>query len=528
MPEKPITRRAFLEFGGAAALTAGAIGLTGCSPQGQEADEARSAATAASENVSWDKEADVVIVGFGGAGGAAAIEAKRAGAEVVVLEELDHPGGSTAACGGSILMADTPLQKKFGLKDSVEAFYDYMRAAGGAAANQEALKVLCDFSPQLYDWCVGCGMDFEGGELYPGPHINSFNKKGYTLFYTGNEQARAFAEITPPVPRGHSSLPNSSGADVFSALQSTADALGVEVLTETAGKRLVTDAEGRVVGVSAEGKDGEIAIRARKAVVLTAGGFADNESMMAEHYPHTNRHGQSLISAGNENGSGILMGQAVGAATRGMGCFQIGKPLSTMSDALPRGVLVDGHGRRIVAEDEYNTFVGRAIMAASTERCFLILDDRTETEGGAAKILGEPVATCNSIDEVAAAVGANPAVMGATIAFYNESASLGEDREFGKDPQFLVPLEQGPYHVHACGSEACVIGTCGGLKIDTDAHVLDRDGNVIPGLYAAGRNSGSIFGWYMGSGASVADVLTFGIIAGRNAAAESGSEETAA
>ena len=74
----------------------------------------------------------------------------------------------------------------------------------------------------------------------------------------------------------------------------------------------------------------------------------------------------------------------------------------------------------------------------------------------------------------------------------------------------------------------CVIGTCGGLKIDTDAHVLDRDGNVIPGLYAAGRNSGSIFGWYMGSGASVADVLTFGIIAGRNAAAESGSEETAA
>lgn len=525
MAKKEITRRSFLGMGTTAALVAG-VGLVGCAPKvngGDSGEADKVVATGSADDVKWEKEVDVVVVGFGGAGGAAAIEAKRAGSEVVILEELDQPGGATMACGGSILMANTPLQEKFGLTDSVEGFYDYMCAAGGSAANQENLKVLCDFSPQLYDWCVECGMDFEGGELYPGPHINSTDKKGYTLFYTGNEQARELAKVTPPVPRGHSPLPDSSGKSIFSALQATVESLGIEVLTGTAGKRLVMDGDGRVAGIIADGKQGETAIRARKAVILTAGGFVNNETMMSEYYPHANKHGQSLISAGNENGSGILMGQAIGAATYGMGCFQIGKPLSTMSTILPRGILVDEFGHRIVAEDEYNSFMGKAIVQAPTEKCFLIFDEKIETEGAAAKFVGEPVATCGSIGEVAEAIGANPDVLSATFSFYNESVALGEDREFGKDPQFLAELGEGSLYVHACGSEVCVIGSCGGLKIDTEAHVLDLDGNAIPSLYAAGRNSGSIFGWYMGSGSSVADVLTFGIAAGRNAAAEAGS-----
>ncbi len=519
MYDKTVSRRAFLALGTAAAVTAGAM-TSGCAPGQQGTSEPLAAAGSGAEDIQWTQETDVVVVGFGGAGGAAAIEAARGGAEVVLLEELDQAGGSTAACGGSILMAATPLQKKFNIEDSTEAFYAYMCAAGGGAANEEALKVLCDFSPDLYDWCVGCGMDFESGDLYPGAHINSFNKTGYTLFYTGNEQARAYARVTPPVPRGHSSLPGSSGKDIFDALVATVDSLGVQVMTGTPGKRLVQDERGRVVGIIAGAKD-DVAIRARKAVILTAGGFGNNEKMMAEHYVYPNPRGAGIISAGNDNGTGILMGQSVGAATFGMGSFQLGRPLSTMGDALARGLIMGESGRRLVAEDEYNTFVGKAVGLALTERCFAVYDEAARTEGAPENFLGDPVAICGSLAEVAEAIGADADVVASTFAFYNESASLGEDREFGKDPQFMIPFKEGPFSVYACGSESCMVGSLGGLKIDVDAHVLDLSDEIIPGLYAAGRNSGSIFGWYMGSGASVADVLTFGIIAGRNASQES-------
>ncbi len=474
----------------------------------------------ASEAPAWDQETDVVVVGYGGAGAAAAIEAARNGAEVVILEQLETPGGATNVCGGSILMADTPLQKKFGLEDSVDAFYAYMCAAGGATANQELLRVLCDFSPELYDWCVGCGMDFEGGELYPGPHINSFNKTGYTLFYTGNEQSRELSAVTPPVPRGHSTLPDSNGNSLFTALSTVVDSLGVEVKLSTPATSLVTSDDGRVVGVVASGPEGEISIGARKAVILTAGGFIDNPQMVADTYPNFDPFGAQRISAGNENGSGILMGQAVGAATRGMGCYQIGRPLSTMNDQLSCGMILADYGARIVAEDEYNSFVGKALIGAPNENCYIVFNEQAETEANPSRFLGDPIATCSSIGEIADVIGCNPDVLANTFAFYNESAALGVDREFGKDPRFLVELGDGPLFVHTCGSKNCTYGSLGGIAIDAGAHALDLNGQPIPGLYAAGRNSGSIFGWYMASGASVADILTFGIFAGRNAAAE--------
>ena len=119
--------------------------------------------------------------------------------------------------------------------------------------------------------------------------------------------------------------PSSSGADIFAALSSTVEAEGVEVMTEAPGRRLVTDESGRVIGIIAETKDGEVAIKARKGVVLTAGGFGNNDEMLNAYYPYTNRRGSQITAAGNENGSGILMGQAIGADTHGMGCFQIGR-----------------------------------------------------------------------------------------------------------------------------------------------------------------------------------------------------------
>lgn len=515
-----VSRRNFLAgMAGVGALAA--AGLAGCAPQ-VASDEEKSAPTAqASDNVEWNKETDVVVVGFGGAGAAAAIEAKRAGSEVVLLEMNPRGGGSTMACGGFIMMGGTELQEKFGVEDSTENFYKYLCAAGGETEEgEEFIRVVADASPEVYKWCVSCGMDFESGICDMEHHLGG-NNAGTSLGFSGNEMARDYAAVTPAVPRGHMAQPGSSGKDIFAALQATVEAEGIEVLYETPGSYLLQNAEGRVTGICAQGEDGELFVKARKGVVLTCGGFVDNPEMLNAYYPFVNKRGSHLTTAGSENGSGILMGQALGAATRGMGRFQIGYPLVTLTEHLAKGVLVNERGHRIVAEDEYNSFMGKAIIMAPTSRCYTIVDEATLQEGGG-KIpsMSQEVLVADSFAEIAEGLGINADVLEATMAFYNESVSLGEDREFGKAAKFLHPMETGPFHVYLTGSEQCYTASCGGLKIDTGAHVLKEDGTTIPGLYAAGRNAGTIYGWYMGSGSSLADVFTFGRIAGQNAAAE--------
>lgn len=509
-----ISRRSFISGGSCAAAVAG-IGALGSFAYAEEADFAPVQAG----KVTWAEEADVVVVGYGGAGAAAAIEAAKAGAHVVLFEMRDIAGGSTIANGGFIMMGGTKLQEKFGIEDSVDNFYAYLCAAAGEHANAELIKVISDASPDLYDWCVECGMDFESGVCNTDVHLGGYNA-GISLGYSGNEQSRDLARFATPAPRGHLPQPSSSGFDIFSALSQTVDSLGVDVRLGLAGKRLVMGEDGRVAGIVAEGRDGEVAIRAKKAVVLTAGGFSDNAEMVADNYTLTGPLGQNVTSAGNENGSGILMGQAVGAATRGMGCFQVGITVSTAGDALARCIIVDGHGRRIVAEDEYNSYICRALSLAVDPHCFLVINEQDAAEGGAGDKFGDPLLSGGTLAEAAEKSGVNADVLASTVAFYNESCELGEDREFGKASKYLVPIEDGAVNVYNFSSYSGYYATLGGLKIDRDAHVLNLDGEVIPGLYAAGRNAGTFYGWYVGSGSDMADVLTFGRIAGVNAAAE--------
>lgn len=516
-----VSRRSFIGIGASAAALA-AFGLAGCAPKQASSDSSSAGAAGSAAGIEWGKETDVAIVGYGGAGAAAAIEAKRAGAEVIVLEETAKGGGSTAACGGFIMMGGTPLQKKFGIEESVDNFYEYLCAAGGENANKEAIRVLADNSPALYDWCVECGMDFESGQADMEHHLGGFNK-GISLGFSGNEMARDYAAVADPVPHGHLPQPSSSGQDIFKALSTTVESLGIDVLFETPVRRLVVDG-GRVVGVIAESPDGELAVKARKGVILAAGGFTDNDEMVAACWPYPNERASSKISGGNENGSGIAMGLAIGAATRGLGDFQIGAPTVTMAESLANGILIDEKGRRIVAEDEYNSFMGKAITLAPTSTCYLLIDPSFVQDESAQRWAGEYVTTAASVEEAATATGIAASVLARTIDFYNRSVEEGADDEFGKDARFLATPIEPPFDIYKRGSAACNFGSCGGLKIDLDARVLDTADAPIPGLYAAGRNAGSIYGWYMGSGSSMADVLTFGRIAGKSAASESSAE----
>jgi 3-oxo-5alpha-steroid 4-dehydrogenase len=496
-------------------VSLGATGLlAGCTPKTDTTNgSGNSGAAISAEGITWSKEADVVVVGLGGAGGAAAIDAAGAGAKVIVLEKADAGGGSTIANGGFIMLGGTALQKELNIEDSTEEFAKYLVAAAGGTGNEEAWRFMAQGAPALYNWCLEIGMTFDKevdlGKVGAG-------RPGLGLSYSGNERAREFASIAKPAPRGHIPSPEGNGQGFFRPLLAKVEELGCEILYNTTGEHLVVNADGRVVGVKAKDSSGEIYIKASRGVCLTAGGFGLNEEMMKAHYVHDVMPAYPTATE-NELGIGIKMGLEVGADTNGMSRHALGSALYGAGVEALKCMLVNASGRRIVAEDEYYAFVGRRII--ENRVAFLIADDALNATL-AEQRADKPLASAGSIAELAAAIQVPAEILQASLDIYNAGAAKGEDVEFGKHEEFLMPLATPPYHAYYNGPETCYFHTCGGLKINLDAQVIDLQGNPILGLYAAGRNSNIAYGYYVGSGSSMLDVLTFGRIAGQKAAAE--------
>jgi 3-oxo-5alpha-steroid 4-dehydrogenase len=506
--QKGISRRGFVK--GAvlsAAAAAGASVLSGCG------------ATQASElPKKWDKEADIVVVGFGGAGAAAAIEAGKAGAEVVVLERMPVGGGSTAICGGIIYMGGgTPIQKAAGFDDSLDALQAYLLASAGAGADPDMVQTYVDKNLDLFDWLVEIGVKFKESYL-PGKWAAPPTDDG--LVYSGNETQATYAAVTPPVPRGHHvQAPGSSGAVLWPPLQAAAEAAGAEILTEALAERLVATPEGRVAGVVAQIEGEEQYIKAKKAVILTAGGFFANKEMMAQHCPEF-LASQYQVGTDGDDGSGIRMGQGAGGDLRMMSGAFAYSAAYMYSEALVKGVLVNQKGRRFIGEDNYGSFIGCALVKGN-QTAFLIVDDAVWSEvPDAAKEAITLAGQADTIAELVTNLGLNPVMVESTVSVYNQFAAEGQDPEFQKDSHYVVPLETGPFY--ALPYLAAYAGgfTTGGLRINTKSEVLDVNGEPVPGLYSAGRNAFAVTAQnYPGSGTSVGEALIFGRIAGEGAAA---------
>ncbi|MDR0513603.1 MAG: FAD-binding protein [Coriobacteriaceae bacterium] len=512
---REFSRRDFLKRSAAVGAGLAAAGaLASCAaPQGSSGNAAPDGT--AKTDVVWDKEADVVVVGFGGAGGAAAIEAASAGAQVTIVEITKEGGGSTTINGGFLMLGGTQLQKDLGINDTADEFAKYLVAAAGPSGNAEAWQFMAKGSPALYDWCVDVvGMTFDKvvdeGKVGAG-------RPGLGLAYSGNERSRKFSALAKPAPRGHIPSPEGSGVGFFRPLKAKVEELGCEVLYETTAEHLIQDSAGRVIGISATGADKKtLNIKAKRGVCLTAGGFGMNAEMMQANFIFDERPAYPTACP-TELGIGIQMGLEIGADTYGMSQHAMGRALySAAGDDPLKGIIVDPNGRRIVAEDEYYAFVGRAIIY--NHGAFLIVDDQVNKD---ITTLGEPVASAATIEVLADALKMPPAILSATLGFYNQDVAAGEDSEFGKHDEFLVPLTTAPYHAYDVGASGCYYHTLGGLRIDLEARVQDLAGKPIPGLFAAGRNSNIAYGYYVGSGSSMFDVFTFGRIAGQNAAAES-------
>ncbi len=528
------------------------------------------------EGVEWDDQFDVVVVGFGGAGVAAAIEARDQGAAVAAIDRFE--GGGATATSGSVLYAGggTDLQKQSNIEDSPDIMEAYLRDEVGEVVRPKTLRAFCQNSVANYEWAKQNGVRF-GGKALPGK--TTYPPHGYGLYFSGNESVKSNQDRAPAAQRGHVAAGISRwsafGPAFYGPQKKMALKKGVRLLKQSRATRLVCDTTGRVVGVelmvvhgiwpalkhrllnrlivkahmfSADHADKlrqkvkvieathvrRKLIRANKGVVISAGGFIFNRHMI-EQLTHNFRRAFRLGTTGDD-GSGILLGASAGGRLDRMGHASAWRFINPPA-SWPKAILINRKGERYVNEACYGATIGAPMFEQHEGQAILIMDDkifqqsRKEVTSKTARpvtILQTKAAfwtahkEAPSVAELAKRIKADPDTLQATIDQYNKIAAGEAQDPFGKDPSECLPIGDGPYHAIDMsagrgGVTPCI--TLGGLVVDEDTGaVQDHEGEAIAGLYAAGRSAVGIASNTYLSGLSLADGLFSGRRAGHHAA----------
>jgi 3-oxo-5alpha-steroid 4-dehydrogenase len=461
--------------------------------------------------------ADVVIVGSGCAGTAAAIEAGRAGLETVILERAGGSGGASAMSGGSLYLGGgTALQTACGVEDTPEEMFRFVMAVTSPGADEAKIDVYCRQSVEHFDWVVGCGVPFKAS-LYTGTFPEPLTDDG--LMFTGGENAWPYAEQIRAAPRGHvpeahdkRPLGHTSGVILMRHLIATAEGLSGRWMLDTQARRLVRESDGRVTGVVARSEGSEIHVRARRGVVLAGGGFVFNDDMLRHHAPRL--LGKPKLGTDGDDGRCIRMAQAAGAGVRHM---EAAEAAYGLPELYLGGILVNSVGQRFINEDTYFGRIGQAVMFSQDGRAYAIIDDAVnESLSDIGRFYPAGWVGADA-DELGQAMGLPDGVLRATVEYYNRHAAEGRDPLFHKGRRWLRPLEA-PLGAIELADGAFMAFTLGGLHTDVHARVLDVGGEPIPGLYAAGRTTSGVPGWGYCSGMSLGDGTFFGRQAGRHLA----------
>ncbi len=472
---------------------------------------------------SFDEEVDVLVIGMGVAGACTALSAVEAGARTLIVERAGGGGGTSAMSGGVVYLGGgTPLQKACGFEDTPEAMFDYLRASVGRAPDEEKLRLYCEGAVEHYEWLVAQGVPFKQ-TFYYGTSGEPPTDDG--LVWSGSEQVAPFCDIARPAPRGHvPAVPGAAGHKLMSVLCKAVEESAAQVAYNTICNALYQERDGRIVGARLESFGESRTIRAHGGVVLTTGGFVLNDSMLDAYRPEARRCKMRVAADGDE-GSGIRLGMQAGAGTRHLDKVSVSMPITQPWD-LKSGLLVNAQGQRFINEDAYYGRLGDYALLRNDGRCWLIVDDdiyvKPELEFSLAAV-GETPA------ELESEIGLPEGSLVATIELFNRHAANGEDPVFHKRAPYLKPLTKPPFGAIDCTVEEGLyaVFTLGGLASDPDGHVLDPEGRVIPGLYAAGRaTSGLAVGGYS-SGLSLGDGSFFGRRAGRAAALHAREEARA-
>ena len=475
---------------------------------------------AAAQVARWDDTADVIVVGYGIAGACAALEARRAGADVLVVERASGGGGASAVSSGIFYLGGgTPVQQAAGYDDNAEEMYKFLMSST-AAPDARLVRRYCDDCVEHFGWLESQGVQFERS-YFPGKSV--FLNTTECLMSTGSEKVWPYREIARPAPRGHkvARAGDDAGSQAMEAILARCAEAGVRAVYDTQVTGLVADAQGRIVGVCARRAGVERHLRARQGVLVATGGFNLNREMLQEYVPQMNGNSEPLGIPYND-GAGIKLGVSAGGATQAMDGV-----IATASFYPPaqliKGILVNARGERFVAEDSYHGRTASFIMEQPDGTAYLILDSA---------IFAYPELTDYShhtlvdgwetVEEMEAGLKLPKGSLRRTMDDYNRHAAHGQDPLFHKDPEWIKPLDAGPYAAFdvSFNRSTYLFITLGGLKTNADGEVLTPAGRPVEGLYAAGACVSSIpqDGKGYASGLSLGPGSFFGRCAGRRAA----------
>lgn len=461
------------------------------------------------EETSKEKETikeshQIVVVGAGGAGMIAAIEAKLNGAEdVVIIEKMPFVGGNTLISGAEMAAPGNDLQKQEGIEDSADLLYEDVLKAGG---NPDLIRVLADNALNDSKWLS---------------EVVNVEWENELMFFGGHSVKRSL------IPLG------ARGTEPVGKLKKKIEELNIPVMLNTKATELIVNEKNEVIGLKAEGEKANYEFET-KGVILTTGGFGNNVEMRKKYDPNVDESVLSTNAKGID-GDGIIMASNIGADLVGMEYIQLYPvcnpetgALLYVDDTRLKGmtIMVNKEGKRFVEELNTRYAISMAVKAQTGSVGYELMTKKAAEEAGVLLNHKSEVddlmekgylVEADTLAEVAEKMGVDAKTLEETVKVWNGYVDGGKDLEFNKRGT-LYKIEEGPYWLVKFAP--AVHHTMGGIKIDTQTHVLDKDGNVIKGLYAAGEVTGGIHGNNRLGSVAITDITVFGRIAGQTATSE--------
>lgn len=441
------------------------------------------------------EQTDVLVIGSGAAGFSAAIMATDKGAKVIVVEKMPVPGGNSQLAAGGMNAAGSQFQKEKGITDNPELMFSDTMKGGKEQNNPELVKILADRSADSIAW---------------------LSSKGIVLNNIGRGGGAS-------ATRMHGSSGGAFVGPYMSAkFRTLIENNQVDLRVNSQAVRLISDEKGTVTGALIKGKHSGVYQISAKAVVLATGGFGANKDMVDSFRPEIRETATS--NQPGTQGEGVIMGENIGADTVDLKEIQlnptmlVGSPVIVSEIVRGAGaIFVNRDGKRFFTELGTRDATSAAILAQKGGSVYMIFDqkvrDNVKQTGAFFEL--QKVQEADTIGELAAKIGVDPATLTATVERYNGFVEKKSDPDFNRT-DFPGKVDSAKFY--AIEVKPAIHFTMGGLKINENTQVINKKGDVIPGLYAAGEVSGGVHGANRLGGNSISETITFGLIAGEQAA----------